>query len=527
MTTTWTIAIDWDRNDDYIGTYDDVSTRVISAKWFLGARTPYQQIANDSVFDLELDNSDKRYSPDNSFSPLYGKLLPQRPVRIQSNDGTTVRTHWTGWLEAITPAVGKYGKRTVKITATGSMQFFKAAETRLPVQENKRADEIIRDLVDEVLYPYTAGQTWVLGKVGNSELTSSTYLAAPAFAYLEAGALRFGQAGDNWVRQSVTPDAPHDSFDVYHAISDIVAAERGRFFFDREGRAIFWNRHHLLLGTAPLAATFTDTMTDLAYTYAGLDYLHNEVSVVCHPRSTSAVTTDLLWSLQDAVIPVDAGGTRTLSINYDDGSGRRIGAKDVTVTNVTCEDGSVSASISANASGAKLTFTNTSNNEAIIVTCEVRGRKIVDNGEMEATAVDTASVNGYGRRTLRINLPSVDKLTEAQTIAGHELWVRSQPRGIAQSLTVQSHGLNGGGQHNAQLGLSLGNRIRVTETQSGHDADYFVMGEAHELSNGATLWKTTWYLEPRKPVYTAPTGYPWMLGVEGRSNLTSSTVVTY
>jgi hypothetical protein len=156
--TTWTIAIDWDRNGDYIGTYDDVSNRVMSAKWFLGARTPYQQIANDSVFDLEMDNSDKRYSPDNSFSPLYGKLLPQRPVRIQSNDGTTVRTHWTGWLEAVTPAVGKYGKRTVKITATGSMQFFKAAETHLPVQENKRADEIIRDLVDEVLYPYTAGQ---------------------------------------------------------------------------------------------------------------------------------------------------------------------------------------------------------------------------------------------------------------------------------------------------------------------------------------------------------------------------------
>jgi hypothetical protein len=49
MPTTWTIAIDWDRNNNYTGTYDDVTNRVISAKC----------------------------------------------VRIQSNDGTT-RTHWRG-----------------------------------------------------------------------------------------------------------------------------------------------------------------------------------------------------------------------------------------------------------------------------------------------------------------------------------------------------------------------------------------------------------------------------------------------
>ena len=63
-----------------------------------------------------------------------------------------------------------------------------------------------------------------------------------------------------------------DSFDVYRAIGDVTAAERGRFFFDREGKAVFWNRHHLLQGATPLAA-FDDSMTDLAYSYAGLDVL--------------------------------------------------------------------------------------------------------------------------------------------------------------------------------------------------------------------------------------------------------------
>lgn len=36
MTTTWTIAVDWDRNGDFADTYDDVTDRVIAADWFLG-----------------------------------------------------------------------------------------------------------------------------------------------------------------------------------------------------------------------------------------------------------------------------------------------------------------------------------------------------------------------------------------------------------------------------------------------------------------------------------------------------------
>jgi hypothetical protein len=38
MATTWTIAIDWGRNGNYTDTYDDVTSRAISANWFLGMR---------------------------------------------------------------------------------------------------------------------------------------------------------------------------------------------------------------------------------------------------------------------------------------------------------------------------------------------------------------------------------------------------------------------------------------------------------------------------------------------------------
>ena len=94
MTTQWKVLVDWDRNGDFAGTYDDITDRVIKAWWYLGNSQPYAEIAEGSMLDLTLDNSDRRFSPENSSGVLNGKLLPLRTVRVQSDDGTTVRTHW-------------------------------------------------------------------------------------------------------------------------------------------------------------------------------------------------------------------------------------------------------------------------------------------------------------------------------------------------------------------------------------------------------------------------------------------------
>jgi hypothetical protein len=211
MTTTWTIAIDWDRNGNYTDIYDDVTNRVMSANWFLGMRQPYQEIADNSTLTLVLNNEDRRYSPEYSGSPINGKVVPFRPVRIQSDDGEDVRTHWTGWVESIQPAVNKHGERVVQIVATGAMQFLKATETHIELQENKRTDEIVAALVGEVVFPPSLAGAWVLGRKGNSELGSSTYLANTSGYFSpdpenEADKLKWGRvtlklAADNWVRQ--------------------------------------------------------------------------------------------------------------------------------------------------------------------------------------------------------------------------------------------------------------------------------------------------------------------------------------
>jgi hypothetical protein len=521
MTTTWTIAIDWDRNGNYSDTYDDISSRMIEAKWFLGMQKLYQEIADDSKLELTLDNSDKRFSPDNASSPLYGKLKPFRPVRVQSNDGTTTRTHWVGWIDSFEPLGGQYGKRTIKISATGPMQFFLAAETKLALQENKRTDAIIAELIKEVVIPPALTGAWVLGRVGYSELGATTQLAnTTAYSQLDAGIKTLDLAGDNWVRQGGMSDVEQDTYDVYRAINDVTAAERGRFLFDREGKALFWNRHHLL-DEPTVAVTLNDTMNDMAYVYAGIEDVKNEIIVVCHPRSISEDAQQVLWKLTGKV-QIGANSTYEMYVKYEDETKNRIGGRDVTYADLDFESGGASLTLEPKANGANLVFKNTSNVSAVVKSLTLVGQKISDLGQMEAKATDNASIIDYGRRTLKLNLPSIGSLEEAQYIADFESRRRAQPRGFVRSVKLYSHGVHGGWQHAHQLARTLGDVVRIQESQTGHDSNYHIIGEMQRLFNAGEILETTWQLEPA-PV----TPFPWKLGVSGRSNLGTSTRLTY
>lgn len=471
-------------------------------------------------------------------------------MRIQSSDGLVTHAHWLGWIETIQPAVNFNGERTVEITAAGPMQFYKAAETSLKLQENMRTDEILAALIKEVVIPPALVGAWVLGRVGNSELGLTTRLAnVTQYSVLDTGMTVLAIAADNWVKQGGSNDQEKDTFDVYQAVKDVVAAERGRFLFSRDGKALFWNRHRLI-DEVPVAGTFDNTMNDLEYQYAGLDDFKNVVVVVCHPRAVSSSGQDLLWELDDEV-RVAAGKDRTINAKFQDESDNRIGAKEVKLANVKfrfetqpelgetlygqngftvqdgeasvgeTDEGEVQVKLTAKANSAEIVLTNVGETDAILTSAVLRGRKITDFGQMEATAKDAASIIDYGRRALRMNLPSVDNFDDAESIAGFELHRRSQLRGAVKSLGLKSHGLAGGNCHAHQLARTLGDKITIEENQTGHSGSYYIIGELHKLSASATLLETTWYLEP------APTTYPWKLGVEGRSELSVTTSLTY
>jgi hypothetical protein len=529
MATTWTIAIDWDRNGDYSGDNDNVTDKVISANWFLGFRQPFKDVAHDSMLELVLNNTDRRFSPENATlltsdpiplaNPLYGKVAPFRTVRVQSNDGTTTRTHWIGWIEKIEPAVNAFGERTAKITAAGPMVFFEKAETAIALQENQRTDDIISKLIEEVVIPPALSLGWFLELPGYSELDISTILPnATAFKALDAGQVTLEIAADNWVKRG---DDTQDAFNVYRAIGDVVAAERGRFFFDREGRAIFWNRIRLQ-DEITSAVTLDNSMEELQYGYAGIEDFSNEVIVTCHPREVGASANEVLWQLTEKV-NLKPGEKRTVNVKYQDTTtgNIRIGAKDVTVTDVVFSRGNGAVVIKAKANGATLEITNTGSVSAQLTSCKVRGRKITDYGRMDVKSQNGLSIAYYGRRSMKMNLQSVDNSEYAQSIADYEIIRRGEPRGLVNQVSLTSHSIKGGGYHSHQLARTLGDVITLSEEQTQHnDQRYTIIGEAQRLTKG--LLETTWYLEPG-----AKSPFPWKLEVTGRSELNTATYLAF
>jgi hypothetical protein len=479
-----------------ISRYDNITSSVMDAEWFLGIRTPYQLDANDSMLQLRLSNADQRFSPEYASSPLYSKVAPLRPAALQSWDGATRRTHWSGWLESIKPAPNQYGERTLDITCAGAMLFFEDVTTSLSLQENKRTNELVESLLNEVRLPSPLTQITLLDQTGYCELGVNTMLADTTIAHdLQQGKSTLAFAADNWVRRNQNENSPEpDTFNVYRAIKDVVAAERGRFFFNRAGAALFWNRHEFLLNDTSLA-TFDNDMTGLSYQFAERGDFANRVRVSCHPRAISPDSNEILWQL-DKPVTIAPGKEREIGAAYRDDSENRIGGRNVYLDEYTFSEGVADVSLSEiGANRAKLRLINQGTVNAVLESCVVRGQKITDFGQMDAERKDFVSIAHYGERKLEMNIPSVDDIDDAENIAAFELMRRKDPAGRVQTMTLRSHGVAGGNQHAQQVARTIGERITVTETQTAHSDDYFIIGEKHHLSAGGTLFETTWFLE--------------------------------
>lgn len=506
----WRFQVDWDSDGDYSEASEDITSRVMAATWNLGMNQPFHEMAAEATMQMTLANWDRRFTPENTGSMYAGSMVPHRLVRVQSiYNGSTI-THWTGWTNTYSPTYDQRGELVTVVECKGARSFLQDAEVFLDLLEGVTADEVIRAVLERVQLPPALTQAWVLGVAGNSELGNSTYLADTSVAYdLETGQKTLAYVGDNWA----------DGIKAYSAIADAVMAERGRFFFNRTGQAVFWNRQHLQLITTN-AGTINDAMHGLEYTYGG--HLANVVQVDCYPRSISATPTDILWQSEET-IDIDPGDEKVIRARFgEQNSDAKVGGKDVVTPNtvdgtLAVGSGSVNVAMDADAASATLTLTAGSTG-ASVTTLVIKGRKMTSYNNQQAEAQDVESITRYGRRVHSINAKLLDDVESAESVAKFELNRRKEIRGEVLKLTLMN---KNSAAIAAQLGWEIGTRIRVQETQTAHDAEYFIVGESHDLREGSDHHITTWTLEP------ASTVKGWLLGVAGRSELGSATYLGF
>lgn len=498
MTVSYGVYIDLTRDKDFNDTDENVSAYMIEMEWQLGGTDWEEMLARNSTLRLLLWNGDNRFSPEHA-SGLSG-FSRGALIKVDTTYSATTRQMWIGRIREIRPSTGQYGPRTCEVRAVGYFADLQEAEVAIPVQFNKRSDELI-DTIITTYGHYPADRN--SGNWGDLDVEE-----VPLFAV----------AGDNW----------GDGVNIRSALHDIAEAHRGYIYENRLGQVCFiergfWNKDYV----TAVDRTVTDADVLAGTTeYRFQDGFANWTEVECRARSVGTTTT-VLGSTDRAVL-LKAGEWTNTSLRYDDGSGNRVGGKDVitpaagTDWNAYDNEEGTGSNLNSNVTPnmtdegtrAQLNFWNAHERNLWLRDLQIRGKKITDYGRMTRGANDPTSIanDGVHKRTYRLSL--LDNINFAQDIA---YWMGIMHRYLQGEVRSISYLLTGADASLTTWGLSaeIGDRIRYTETQTGGNWPYYIIGERHKVRAGGEHI-VTHYLRPGPYVN-------WLLGTSGYSALDQQT----
>ena len=233
--------VDWLNDGDFIDTNDEVtSTAGGNALAADGMTIAYGRDqarafspvrAGEAAF--KLNNAARIYSPENSCSPLFGQLVPGRPVKITATQDAATTTIYRGFLDDFTVSPNR-GDRTVTMSCLDLMaRFAQANPLSTPLYAAIRTGTAIGYILDALGWP---------------------------------GGARDLDPGASTIRWWWEEGA-----DGLTALARMLAAEGppAICFVDTNANFVFRDRHHRLLDAASTAvqATFTNgTSTETATT---------------------------------------------------------------------------------------------------------------------------------------------------------------------------------------------------------------------------------------------------------------------
>ncbi len=483
MTIRYIIAIDRNHDGGFEDAGEDITGEVLDLRWRLGLRQPYDSIADDSQAQITVQN------PRGSFSPERVRLDSGTRLRIQSDDGRAVRTHFIGFVRHIEPDAGDWGQKQAVIHLQDIQPWLDDSPVRLSPQVDVTADTVIDSLLNQAMIRRAALDGYCIIDVAGYNLIDSVRLFPPEnlARSLAAGKTRFAYIGD-WWRES-TP--------IRQAIRELAASERGRFYVDREGRAVFLNRHYTLVHKL-VAASFQDDMTALDYRYgdAGL----NRISLMMTPREVGSSGT-LLWRLGQAQ-KIGRGTQLMLNLHLVDDRNEPLGLLELEELEASFHrspDGSGRALrghvaveiVHVGSTSVQVRVSNSGRRDVYLTALRVIGRPLYRRDPLEIVVADEESIILYGLRQMSLDLPALSDIETAYAFAIYEVARRRHPAGAVRSLTLDARD-----HQQAGLRLTLFDRIRITEAQTGHAAEYFIIAEAHHVSLGGTRHEVAWTLEP-------------------------------
>jgi hypothetical protein len=492
---TYSLQVDW----DLAGTFGGLSFPItFPGTWASGGVIPSSRIrgitcsfGRDRASQLTgrskagtlravLDNRSGDYNPFNTDSPLYGSILPGRPVRLLGTSATqSDQAIWQGFLTRITPQVFLGGDATATLEATGPLGQVNLDQIEVAMVTSQRTDQVVDDILD------AAGWGADDRDLDTGKTTITRY----------------------W--KSATYTVP--------ALQEIESTEGGFVRESKSGQIVFDNRHHRLSGVGLTSqATYSDA-SGAARVYSNIvqdDYLPSIFNIFESDVQTyTTASVAVLWTLSEsgASSPsISPGVARTYIARYpttasaNNARGVALWTTTAVTTDMlgnTAADGSgtnVSASIgiavSKSSETMEITLTNNTSATAYVTKLQARGTAITADDPASIKQEDATSQTAFGKRTWPSKTKFIPDTGEALDWADFNLSIYKDPTAVLQLSYFANRDTN---SLNEMLDRDISERVTVvaanTADLSIDDRDFFIEGVRHQISANR-LHKVTYLL---------------------------------
>ena len=515
----YTLLVDWNNDGDFTDANDDITSDVLSVSWERG-RDYASQLQGKSIagkLSATLVNTDGKYSPSNTSSALTGNILPGRTVRLLAGPDEAFpydfpisfedNPKWQGKLDKIMPAPAATGVKTAKLTAFGTLGFLNQFEVQLASQTNRRTDQAVGDILDDLGWTEAADRDLDTGQTTISRFWIAKKKAIDALRLVE-------EAESGFIRESKSGQIVFES--RYHRLTEAASTTSQATFTDADGATY---SYMAIAQTDPLA-TIVNHVEATARTFDTASI----ATLWTHPETGSASPTlapgeSKLFeaefpnpSATNAAMEVNAWTTPAATTDIlanaaSDGSG----------TNLTSN---ITISASKTAERMAITLANSATGaDAYLTKIQARGTAVSTKNPCIVRAIDTTSQAAHGERKYVAKTQFIPTTSEAQDWCDYQMSIYGSPIEI---LTMTINSSDDDNRFQA-LVRDISDRITVVasnDTKMGINADFFIENEKHTVSDGGAKHTTVWRLSPASGGYSQF----WVLGT---SVLGTSTVPAF
>ena len=474
---TYKLQVSWNNDADFTDTGDSIDmSRVRGITCSFGRDRASQLTANSRAGTLRavLDNRSGDYSSFNTSSPLSGKILPGRPVRLLATSASlTDQSIWRGYLTKITPVADRGGDSTAILEATGPLGQVNLDQVAVPMVTSQRTDQVIDDILDAA--GWGAGSSY--RTMGTGLTTITRYWA--------------------------------DRIYTVQALQAIESAEGGFIRESKDGKIIFENRHHRISGARLTSqATYSDAAgASLPYTGVVQDdvfpHIFNIFESDVQTYTTGSVA--VLWTLSETGAsspPIIAGVATTYTARYPTAGSATTGggvgtwtttAATTDMTANSAADGSgsnltssIGISVSKGSETMAVTLTNNGSVTAYITKLQARGTPITSDDPVAIRAEDSTSQTAYGKRTWPSKTRYVPDTGEALDWANFNLSIYKDPTPVLKLTYIANRDQAG---LNEMINRDVSDRVTVRANGNanlGLNRDFFVEAISHRIGSDRT-----------------------------------------